>query len=359
MALDEAGFVVVCDFLHRAYPDDARVARLLIGGLVRLDRRDEARRVAVAAAKRFIALGRASLALGFLTRAQALGAGDEEVEHLMQAARLVDDADADDSGVRRFELIETLSDEEAERFLRQGTRRHVRAGQVILRQGEVGDSFAIILQGQCEVRMERGDQAQIVGTLAAGDFFGEVASLFKLPRSATVAARTDVEILEFTGDAVERLAKESPLAGEYLRRVVERRLLATMTYQVAGLHDLAETDREWIAEESAIVELPEGERMRADRLGDALWVVIHGELNFVRRVDGALRVLSWGAGRPFGNAIEGKLGVPEDADILATERTLLARIPKRIALALFAAYPSVDEWVRKAGDHLRETLGQK
>ena len=277
-----------------------------------------------------------------------------EVESLLEVARLTEDAE-DASALRRFALIEPLSDEEAEAFLREGTRKRVEAGTVIMREGEVGHTFDLLLQGRCEVRVAVAGREETVRTLGPGDFFGEVACLFKLPRSASVVARTQAELLEFAEAVVEELAKRSPLAGDYLRRVVERRLLHTMTYQVEGLREIADADREWIAEQSSIVELKEGERLPARELGEDLWIVVHGELNFVRRADGALRVLTWEAGKPFGHALDA-LGPPEDVEILATERSLLARVPKRIAAALFAAYPSVDEWMRKAGQHLQQTL---
>lgn len=354
MALDDLGFVVVCDLLHRSYPDDARVARLLIRGLETLGKRDQAARAALGMAKRFIALGLPSQAMGFLARAQALDADGKELDSLLQAARLTQDVESVGE-LHRFELIEPLSDEEAEAFLRKGTRRRVAPGTVIMKEGEVGHTFDLLLQGRCEVVVRVDGHNEIVRMLKAGDFFGEVACLFKLPRSASVIAHGDVELLEFLETVIEELAAQSPLASDYLHRVVERRLLHTMTYQVEGFRDLAETDREWLAEESSIVELAEGTRLPGHDLGEDLWVVVHGELNLVRRVNGALRILTWGQGKPFGHALE-RLGPPADAEILATERTLLARIPKRIATALFAAYPSVDEWMRASARHLQDTL---
>ena len=71
-------------------------------------------------------------------------------------------------------------------------RRSFRAGGVLFRQGDVGETFYVVDQGEAEVV---GD-GKVVGTLAHGDFFGEIALLHDVPRTATVRARTDLGVLE-------------------------------------------------------------------------------------------------------------------------------------------------------------------
>ncbi len=71
-------------------------------------------------------------------------------------------------------------------------RRSLPAGTVLFRQGDVGESFYVVDQGEAEVV---GD-GEVVGTVAHGDFFGEIALLHDVPRTATVRARTDLTVLE-------------------------------------------------------------------------------------------------------------------------------------------------------------------
>ncbi|MCG8683582.1 MAG: ATP-binding cassette domain-containing protein, partial [Desulfobacterales bacterium] len=63
------------------------------------------------------------------------------------------------------------------------------AGRVIIRQGDVGDKFYVIRKGKVDVSMtdEKGGQTA-AGVLEPGDFFGEIALLKEIPRSATVTA---------------------------------------------------------------------------------------------------------------------------------------------------------------------------
>ena len=66
------------------------------------------------------------------------------------------------------------------------------ARTTLFRQGDPGDTFYVVDEGEAEVV---GDGA-IVAMVAGGDFFGEIALLHNVPRTATVRARTDLSVLE-------------------------------------------------------------------------------------------------------------------------------------------------------------------
>ncbi len=63
------------------------------------------------------------------------------------------------------------------------------AGQNIIREGDAGDKFYLIRQG--EVRVVRGPDQREIAVLREGDFFGEMALLTGQPRNASVEAVTD------------------------------------------------------------------------------------------------------------------------------------------------------------------------
>lgn len=77
-------------------------------------------------------------------------------------------------------------------------RAHFREGDVIIKQGEMGDRFYIIEAGEVEVLQEdaRGE-CRRVATRTAGESFGEIALLKDTPRTATVQCLTPVDVLIF------------------------------------------------------------------------------------------------------------------------------------------------------------------
>lgn len=80
------------------------------------------------------------------------------------------------------------------------------AGSVIAAEGEPGVGLFVIDRGTADVTIG----GKRVNRLGAGDFFGEMALLDGGPRTATVAASTDVDLMALTGWVFRGLLKEHP-----------------------------------------------------------------------------------------------------------------------------------------------------
>lgn len=88
-------------------------------------------------------------------------------------------------------LFAALGPAELERLAGLLESRAVHVGDVVVTQGEVGDHFYLIESGSAEVTRD----GRHVADLGAGDYFGEIALLMDIPRTASVAASTSLNLL--------------------------------------------------------------------------------------------------------------------------------------------------------------------
>ena len=102
-------------------------------------------------------------------------------------------------------------------------------GERIIIQGDAGNSMFILATGKASVQVEREGRAQPVGNLVAGDCFGEISLLTGEPRTATVLATLDCEVLEIEKETMGTLLREHPELAESLSETVVARRSATQT----------------------------------------------------------------------------------------------------------------------------------
>ena len=95
----------------------------------------------------------------------------------------------------------------------------VAAGSVLASEGELGDKFFVIESGTAEVTR---DGAPLT-TLAAGDFFGEVALIREERRIATVTATSAMTLMVMTGSSFRSLDSSMPEIREKVSRALAER----------------------------------------------------------------------------------------------------------------------------------------
>lgn len=118
-------------------------------------------------------------------------------------------------------------------------------GDVIIRQGEVGDCMYVIQEGQAEVVLESKGQEILLTVQDTGDFFGEMALFDKDVRSATVRALGDTKVLTVDKKNLMRRFLEDPSLAFRLVETMSKRTRNLMD-KVAGLENEVETLRQQI-----------------------------------------------------------------------------------------------------------------
>ncbi len=99
----------------------------------------------------------------------------------------------------RVELFAGLSPEDLQRVAKLTVVRQYNAGDVIVRENEMGVAFYVVASGKVElVKGLGGDNEQVVGTMGPEDFFGEMALFDNQLRSLSVRAVETTECLMLT-----------------------------------------------------------------------------------------------------------------------------------------------------------------
>ena len=105
-------------------------------------------------------------------------------------------------------LFTNLNEDEMEMIAELCKEKTYKPGEVIFREGDIGDSLYIVDSGQVEILRAgpAGDQKPIA-SIHPGDFFGEMSLIDKDYRSATVAARDSSTVLNLSNDDLHAFAK--------------------------------------------------------------------------------------------------------------------------------------------------------
>jgi len=106
-------------------------------------------------------------------------------------------------------------------FLQSFETLDVAAGDVIVHERDPAGAVYAVVAGRLTV--SQGDNAEVIGYLRMGDFFGERGLFENTPRRATVTAAIESRLLRVDGDAVRQLQEASPRFAVRLRELADQR----------------------------------------------------------------------------------------------------------------------------------------
>jgi HEAT repeat protein len=161
---------------------------------------------------------------------------DPWIRHLAMRIRPIGDDMADESQatlrldtmlrLRTVPLFEGLAPEDLQRFAMVATERWFEPGEVLVREGDVGDELYVILEGSVVVTRRQPDESErVLRTYGAGDHVGELAVLRARPRVATVTAEAErVRTLVVGGDGLVAILRERPEVAMALLATLAERL---------------------------------------------------------------------------------------------------------------------------------------
>lgn len=125
--------------------------------------------------------------------------------------------------IGRVSLFSELSKKHLRSIAKSGVERNFEGGQTIVKEGESGVGFYLILDGKVEVKKKN----KVISALSGGDFFGEMGLIDDAPRSADVVAVSPTKTLCVSAWAFTGLVKGNPEIAMKMMKVLVHRLRTT------------------------------------------------------------------------------------------------------------------------------------
>lgn len=183
------------------------------------------------------ALRRADIEIPFPIRTVYMHQAEAEVTSstvFLEAERLLEQVD----------FLKILDED-----MRRGLARRMRsvqygAGETVVKQGEQGETFYIVAEGEVNVRVRGQDgMDRKLATLHRGNFFGEMSLLTGDPRSATIVAKTDTLLLAIEREGFRETLLAHPDIARQMAEILSHRASEIAAAQADGAVQTKETGR--------------------------------------------------------------------------------------------------------------------
>jgi CRP-like cAMP-binding protein len=230
--------------------------------------------------------------------------------------------------------------------------RRLRPGEVVIAEGEPGQSFFVLARGVVKVSKHLATGGDIeLATLHEGAIFGEMALVSAAPRSATVTAETDADLLEFDRDALGAAAREVGTLATALDKFARERLLHNLLATCPLFRPLDKKQRLDLVRRFTAHDVAAGVQIiREGDPGRGLFILLAGEAD-VTKVDGDTKVLlaSLKPGDVFGEISLLEEGAAT-ATVTAARASTVLFLAKDVFTRLVEAFPDIKDYVSQLSE---------
>lgn len=223
--LEEA--LAICEDALERNPEQKDLLRSRASLLARLDRKGEAILLYQKLAQVYAQEGRPVQALAHLAEIHPL---EETTSSAYEAAASLRQA-LDATPSREIVLPEFFRHLEAPliaALLERMERLSVEDGAIVIKQGEAGEHFYLLVEGQLRLLREKDGKTEAIGRLHEGQGFGEIALLTPLLRTVTVVSEGSSRLLRFSRLDLEDVGKTYPLLLREMRSFATDRLFSNL-----------------------------------------------------------------------------------------------------------------------------------
>lgn len=217
------------------------------------------------------------------------------------------DGPAGEQYLSRLPKVPIFSELDAKAFRRLIGLMEVRLyeqGEAVIVEGEPGDAFYVITSGEARVvKQAAGGGVVPLATLGVNSFFGEFAYLSRTPRTATVLASGDLELLEISRENLDQLVKEFPSVRTSLEKFFRERALQTVMTVSPLFRKLNDDQKAFITARLQYREArPNQVIIRENTEGEGFYIVAFGQVEVTLRnsFGGEEKLADLGFGNFFG-----------------------------------------------------------
>ncbi len=106
------------------------------------------------------------------------------------------------------------------------------AGEIVFREGDFGDEMYLVRSGRVEIHQELGESPALIERVEPGGYFGEIAIIDDLPRTATATAEVDTSLLVLHKNDFRTAVQDYPdIAFEIFREFTRRLRRSDLRYR--------------------------------------------------------------------------------------------------------------------------------
>ena len=224
------------------------------------------------------------------------------------------------------------------------------AGEILFRKGDPGDTLFVVAWGEVAVLVP-----QEVARLSEGDFFGEIALLADRPRTATVKATVDSQVLALDRSLLIDLVAASPDVLKVLLRFLRERLIATLAETSLLFSPFTALERVALAARFQFLEIDDGLAMvEQGKKSPGLFVLLSGDGVVVAsgRATGTV-----GSGDVFGE-LSLIAGQDAGASVVARGRCFVLFLPRAEFSEVIMTHPQVLEHIGEIAEARRRQSGR-
>lgn len=259
-------------------------------------------------------------------------------------------------GLPQIPLFSDLPKEAFIEILVQMTMRDLKPGELVIREGEIGDSFFVIASGKVRVARKNESGGELVlAYLTDGAFFGEMALLQDGARTASVIVEEDSQLFEISRGVLDRVVAQYPSVARVLRNFYTQRLLSTTMATHPLFRPFSPDQRRDLMEKFRSRMFKMGDVLVKEGVkGEGLYLLLTGTLEVSKEREAMPFVIAeLGTGDVFGE-MSLLMNRPTMATVTATKDSFVLRLAKKDFDELIMTHPQVLELVAHISEE-RET----